>query len=110
MALTTTYKQLFQVTLTGGGTKDAVYTPAAGKQAIVKEMRYVNIHASATATVQAYHGGTADGNTIIPETTLEAGTWLKDSGTLCTDENDTLYVESDTASAIVVTGYGMEIS
>jgi len=110
MALVTHYPQLFQATLTGGGTKDLVYTPAAGVEAIIKEIRMVNIHASTAATVRIYHGGNADGNTIMPDITVEAGCLLKDTGTITTDENDGLYFESDNASSIVVTGYGMEIS
>lgn len=110
MALVTTYKQLFQQTLTGGDTKDLVYTPAAGVEAIIKEIRIVNYHASTSGTVRVYHGGSADGNTIMPDILVEAGCMLKDTGTITTDENDGLYFETDLASGIVVTGYGMEIS
>lgn len=109
MALVTTYKQLFQTELTGGGTKDSVYTPAAGVQAIIKEVRICN-YSSSDVTVRAYHGGNVDANTIMPDVTLEAGEFLIDNGTITTDENDTLYYECDTASAVVVTGYGMEIA
>ena len=107
--MTATFKKLGQMTLTGSGTQDTVYSVPANTEAAVKHIRVVNFSASST-TVKMWHDGIADSNLILPAVTLGAGEWCEFDGVITMDALDTLRAEAGAASSITVTVYGVEMT
>lgn len=104
-----TYKKLFQVSLTGSGTQDSLYTPGSGNEAIVKHIRVVN-YTGSVATIEIWQGGTADSNLIQPTTNVGANDVLEIHAPIAIEGTDQLYAEGSAASTFTVTGYGVEIT
>jgi hypothetical protein len=102
-----TYKKLAQDRV--GSSVETVYTVPGGTSAIVKHIRLVNPTAGA-ATVALWHDGTADVNIILPPVSLGAGEWAEFDGSILMEAADTLHADSDTADAVTITVYGLEIT
>lgn len=103
-----TWKKLYQGTLPAASNQ-LLYTVPGATTAIIKHIRIVN-YSAATQAVQMWHDGTADSNRILPSVSIEAGGWGEFEGTILMEASDTLYARTESASAVTVTVYGLEIS
>lgn len=103
-----TFKKLWQAFL-GNGAPATLYTAPALTTVIVKQMKLVNVDASAR-TAKLWHDGTSDINTILPTITLEAGGFGEWDGAMELDAGDTISGQADAASKVVSVGYGLEMA
>lgn len=102
---------LAQQTLTGGATQDTLYTVPASTQTIIKNITFVNFHASTAAWVKVWVGGSATSNLLHEEVSLEAdGGLLEFTGTLTLEAAQTLVVEAENASSITANVFGVELT
>lgn len=107
------YFKLYQGTLTTSAA--VLYTPTSTYSAIVKSIRVVNITSpAASATVTLYqtasNGSAGTGNMILPATTIDGGGFGEFDGTMTLTGTDSIWGKSDTASALTVTIYGVEVN
>lgn len=101
------YKLLGQGTLSGG--QDTLYTVPGGTETIIKAITLVNFSGVARS-VKMWHGGVADSNYILPDTTITAGSWTNYDGVITMDAADTLRAQASAAASIAYTIHGLEKS
>ena len=102
-----TYKKLAQGQ--AATTVAVVYTVPASTTAMVKQIHIANT-SGATVTIKLWQSGTADANIILPAVTLDGGEFGQFDGNLLMETADTLQAESDTATAVTITVYGLEMT
>ena len=89
-------------------TFSAVYTVPASKYAIIKSISLTNETGSA-ATISLSVNGTSDSNVILSETSMADGDTGSGGGNITLEATDTVQAKSDTASAVAVTIFGLEL-
>jgi len=102
-----TYKKLAQGQLPA--TVGTLYTVPASTTAIVKYITLTNNTAGAQ-TAQLFHDGTAAAQSILPAISIAAGGWAEFEGTIIMEAADTLSGDSDAATSITYTVYGLELT
>lgn len=107
--MTEAFKKVGQMTLSGSGTQNTLYTVPGAKEAAVKHIRLVNF-SGASVNVKLWHDGTANQNLILPSVALGAGEWAEFDGSLLMETGDTLMAEANAANAIAAVVYGVEFS
>lgn len=108
--MTTSWKILGQVELTGAGTQDAVYTVPANTEADIKHIVAVN-HDGSDRTLTMWVDGTADANLILPATTILAGGHAENADVnILLEAAKVIYAEASAATAITVTIFGIEVT
>jgi hypothetical protein len=90
------------------GSFSAVYTVPASKNAIIKSVTLAN-ESGGAATVALAVNGTANSNVILAETTMNDGDTGSGNGNITLEATNTLQAKSDTASAVTVTVFGLEL-
>lgn len=105
-----TYKKLDQEEIPAAQTQ--LYEVPASTQAIVKHIRIVSTSASDRWAKLWHTDGAApvDQNLIFPAMTITAGGMAEFEGTILMEAGDKLYGESEAASELTITVYGLEIS
>lgn len=106
--MTDTFKKLGQQVL-AVATPVTVYTVPGATQAIVRHIRIVNTDTN-SRTITLYDGGSGVGNTILPITTIPAGTVMEMDVFITMAAAGTLLATASAANFLVITLYGMEIS
>lgn len=107
--MTETFKKVGQITLTGAGTKDSLYTVPEETETAIKHIRLVN-YSGAGTTVKLWHDGENNNNLILPMVTLGAGEWAEFDGSILMEADEVLKAEAGAGSSITVTVYGVEFS
>jgi len=90
-------------------TVGTIYTVPASTETIIKHIVLSNPTGS-DRTAALWHDGTTDAFNILPPTTIVAGTWAEFDGVLTLEAGDTIAGDSDAATAVTFTIYGLEIS
>lgn len=102
-----TFKLLYQNQVPATAT--TLYTVPSATSTLVKTMRIVNTSASA-ATIKIWQNGTANANTILPTTSIDAGGFAEFEGTFTLGAADYISAQAGTASAITITIWGVELT
>lgn len=100
-------KKVAQITLTGPGTQDTLYTVPSGLETAIKHIRIVNILGSGVG-VQIWHDGVASSNKILPNVTIGSGEWSEFDGNILMEAFDTLHAEASSSNGATITVYGVE--
>lgn len=106
MAITESYKQLFQGTIAAGAT--TYYTVPALTQTIVKHISIVN-PSGADAWVKLWTSGTTDADLVLPQVSIDAGGWSEFDGTMTLSAGDIVAAQSQTAGVLTMTIHGTEL-
>lgn len=101
------YKQLAQVQAASGVT--TLYTTPAAAQTIVKSITVVNTDTS-PRWIKMWNNGTADGDLILPQTTIPAGGYAIYDGTITMATTDTLSIQGEVGSKLTFTVHGAEVT
>lgn len=105
--MTDTFKKLYQGVLPAAA--GVLATVGAGKTWIIKGIALVNT-SGADQTAALWDGGTADGNAILPPSTIVAGGMAQFDGVLTLAAASTLQGKAGAATSITITVYGDEVS
>ena len=115
-----TYKRLGQgqVALAVNASNGILYTCPANTTAIVRQMNFSNVDASAIHALTLYHidnGGTAnDTKVILKAANIESGGWADFTGTIILEAQDELRglgtLNDAEATDITYVLYGLELS
>lgn len=102
------YKKLAQGTL---GTSPAVlYTVPSGSQAVIRKITLASV-SSSDCWAKLFDGGSADGNVILPQVTIDANGFAEwTGGAMTLFGGGTIEGVAEAASSITYTIYGMEKS
>ena len=101
------YKKLAQAQ--PGITPTTLYTVPASTQTIIPHIRVSN-PTGTDRTIELWHDGNADSNSILPPVTVVAGGWAEFDGRIYMETGDTLQAEASAATALTVTVYGEELT
>jgi hypothetical protein len=101
------YKRLYQGQ--PGTSITTIYTVPAATNAVVKNIRIVNM-GTASATIQLWHGGTTNANVILPATTLQPGEWGEFDGLIVAPTTEVFSAQASLATTMTVTMYGLELT
>jgi hypothetical protein len=108
--MTTTPKKLGQMTLTGSGTQDTVYTVPAATSALIKSIHISNF-SLANVRITLWHDGIANSNILLPPTvTILAGGFAHFNGNITMETGDTIRAEAGAASSLTITLHGVEFT
>jgi hypothetical protein len=100
------YKKLYQGQ--PGVAAANVYTVASGKQAIVKQMKVINV-TEASVQFTLYQSGLAAANQITPTITLGPGEFAIDDDPIFLAAADTIGAKASVAASITLTIGGVEV-
>lgn len=104
---TDSYKLLYQGQ--PGTSSSVVYSPGAGKSAIIKHMSFANA-TGIDRTLTIWRNGSAGANLVAPPITILANASGEWDGTIALGASDTLEMAASAATAITVTVDGDEIT
>jgi hypothetical protein len=92
-----------------GNTAGVVYSPGAGKQAIVKHMSFTNQTVTDRTLTLFRNGGTA-ADVFLPAFNVPANSVIEWEGVLTLDTTDNIEAQAAAAAAILVVVDGAEIT
>lgn len=101
------YKQIAQTQAASG--VSTLYTVPASTQAIIKGITVVNTDTS-PRWIKIWNNGTADGDLILPQTTIPAGGYSVFDGTITMAATDTLSIQGEVGSKLTFTVHGAEVA